>query len=108
MQKKQNVKKSFYYTIGVLNLSLTLCQKNKIIVSKLYKEKSKIFFSFILQTILLIQLYPNKNSYYHNLYLYLFHSCHEDYYLLLIEFCPVENLIFILLDETKVENPGKL
>lgn len=46
--------------------------KNKIIISKIYKEKSKILFSFILQTILLIQLYPNKNSYYHNLYLYLF------------------------------------
>lgn len=82
--------------------------KNKIIISKIYKEKSKILFSFILQTILLIQLYPNKDSYYHNLYLYLFHSCHEDYYLLLIEFCPVENLIFILLDETKVEKSTKL
>ena len=78
--------------------------KNKIIISKIYKEKSKILFSFILQTIILIQLYPNKNSYYHNLYLY---SCHEDYYLLFIEFCPVENLIFILLDETKVEKSTK-
>lgn len=75
----------------------------KIIVSKLYKEKSEILFSFILQTILLTQLYLNKNSYYHNLYLYLFYSYHEDYYLLLIELCPIENFIFVLLDETKVE-----
>ena len=82
--------------------------KNKIIISKIYKEKSKILFSFIPLNNPFNQLYLNQNSYYYNLYFYLSCSCHEDYYLLLIEFCPVENLIFILLDETKVENSDKL
>ena len=81
--------------------------KNKIIISKIYKEIQNTF-SFILQTILLIQLYPNKNSLLSQSLSLPFYSCHEDYYLLFIEFCPVENLIFILLDETKVEKSTKL